>query len=96
MNLNIEQFTTEISNALATTKENYEVEAIDLGDYATSCEITKHGSTRKLYITPVEDGLIDIVLFNEKGTALATSTLFDKNGLNITVKELTTLITFCF
>lgn len=96
MNLNIEQFTTEISNALNTTKESYTIETIDLCDCETSCEITKHGSTRKLYITPVEDGLIDIVLFNEKGTTLATSTLFDKNDLNITAKELATLITFCF
>lgn len=95
MNFNIEQFTTEISNALAATEETYTVETINLCD-ETSCEITKHGSTRKLYITPVEEGLIDIVLFNEKGTALATSTLFDKNDLNITTEELATLITFCF
>lgn len=95
MNLNIEQFTTEISNALNTTEENYAVETIYLCD-ETSCEITKHGSTRKLYITPVEDGLIDVVLFNEKGTALATGTLFDKNDLNITTEELATIITLCF
>lgn len=95
MNLNIEQFTTEISNALTATGENYTVETIDLCD-ETSYEITKHGSTKKLYITPVEDGLIDMVLFNEKGTALATSTLFNKNDLNLTTKKLTTLITFCF
>lgn len=95
MNLNIEQFTTEISNALNTTEENYTVETIGLCD-ETSCEITKRGSTRKLYLTPVEDGLIDMVLFNEKGTALATGTLFDKNDLNITTEELATLIAFCF
>lgn len=95
MNLNIEQFTTEISNALAATGKNYTVETINLYDEA-SCEITKHGSTRKLYITPVKDNLIDMVLFNEKGTALATSTLFNKNNLNITTEKLATLITFCF
>lgn len=95
MNLNIKQFTTEISNALNTTEETYAIETIDLCD-ETSYEITKHGSTRKLYITPAEDGLIDMVLFNEKGIALATSTLFDKNDLNITAEELATLITFCF
>lgn len=95
MNLNIKQFTTEISNALATMEGTYTVETIDLCD-ETSYEITKHGSTRKLCITPVEDSLIDMVLFNEKGTALATSTLFDKNDLNITAEELATLITFCF
>ncbi len=95
MNLDIKQFPTEISNALNTTEENYAVETIDLCD-ETSYEITKHGSTRKLYITPVEDSLIDMVLFNEKGTALATSTLFNKNGMNITTEELATIITFCF
>lgn len=95
MSLNIEQFTAEISNALNTTGETYTVETIDLCD-ETSYEITKHDSTRKLYITPVEDGLIDMVLFNEKGTALATSTLFNKNDLNITADELATLIAFCF
>lgn len=95
MNLNIEQFTTEISNTLAATGENYTVETIDLYD-ETSIEITKHGSARKLYITPVEDGLIDMVLFNEKGTTLASGTLFDKNDLNITAEKLATLTTFCF
>lgn len=95
MNLDIKQLASEISNALATTGENYTVETINLCD-ETSYEITKHSSTRKLYITPVEDGLIDIVLFNEKGNALATGTLFDKNDLNITVEELVTLITRCF
>ncbi len=95
MNLNIEHFTTEISDALATTGENYTVETIDLCD-ETSYEITKHGSSRKLYLTPVEDGLIDMVLFNEKGITLATSTLFDKNDLNITAETLATLITLCF
>jgi hypothetical protein len=96
MNLEPNAFTTEISNTLAATGKNYLVETINLVDSETSCEITKHGSTRKLYITPVEDGLIDMVLFNEKGIALATCTLFDKNDLNITTEELTNLITLCF
>lgn len=96
MNLEPNAFTTEISNTLATTRENYTVEAVNLVDCETSCEITKHGSNRKLYLTPVEDSLIDIVLFNEKGKALATCTLLDKNDLNITAGELTNLITLCF
>lgn len=96
MNLEPNAFTAEISNALAATGENYVVEAINLEEFETSCEITKHGSTRKLYVTPVEDGLIDIALFNEKGTVLATGTLFDKNDLNVTTEELTNLITLCF
>lgn len=96
MNLEPNAFTTEISNTLATAGEDYVAKTINLEEFETSCEITKHGSTRKLYITPVEDGLIDIVLFNEKGTALATCTLFDKNDLNITTEALTNLITLCF
>lgn len=96
MNLEPNAFTAEISNALATTGENYMVDTINLVGCETSCEVTKHGSDRKLYLTPVEDGLIDIVLFNGKGTALATCTLFDKNDLNITTEALANLVTLCF
>lgn len=96
MNLEPDAFATEISNTLATIGENYTVKTIDLVDCDTSCEITKHGSDRKLYFTPVDDNLVDMVLYNEKGTTLATCTLFDKNDLNITAKELTNLITLCF
>lgn len=96
MNLEQNAFATEISSMLAATGENYTVETNTVDDVETSCEITKPGSTRKLYVTPVENSLIDMVLFNEKGTALATCTLFDKNGMNITAEELTTLITLCF
>lgn len=94
MNLNIKQFTTEISNALAATEETYTVETIDLCD-ETSCEITKHGSTRKLYITPVEDGLIDMVIYDGTGTTLANGTLFDKATTNITPEKLAHLIEIC-
>lgn len=96
MNLEPNAFTTEISNALATTGENYVVETINIVDCETSCGITKHGSSRKLYLTPVEDDLIDMALFNEKGNTLATCTLFKKNDLNVTTEELTNLITLCF
>lgn len=96
MNINNEQFTTEIPNALAATGENYTVETTTLDDFGPSYEITKHGSTRKLYLTPVEDDLVDMALYNEKGTALATCTLFSKNALNITAKELANIITLCF
>lgn len=96
MNLEPNAFATEISNTLNTTGANCVVKAINLEEFETSCEITKHGSARKLYVTPVEDGLIDIVLFDEKGTALASGTLFDKNDLNITAEKLANLITLCF
>lgn len=96
MNLKPNAFTTEISNTLAATKENYAVEAVDLVNCGTSCEITKHGSSRKLYLTPVEGNLIDMVLYNEKGITLATCTLFNKNDLNVTAGKLANLITLCF
>lgn len=96
MNLEPNAFTAEISNTLAATKENYAVETINLEEFETSYKITKHDSSRELYLTPVEDDLIDIVLFNEKGTALATCTLFDKNDLNITAEALANLIALCF
>lgn len=96
MNLEPNVFTTEISNTLAATSENYAVKTINLEEFETSCEITKHGSTRKLYLTPVEDSLIDIVLYGKKGTVLATCTLFSENDLNITAEALANLITLCF
>ena len=96
MNLEPNAFTTEISNTLATTGENYMVETITLDDCGTSCEITKHGSTRKLCLTPVEDSLIDMILYNEKGTTLATCTLFNKNDLNLTSENLAKLVSLCF
>lgn len=96
MNLEPNAFTTEISNTLSSTGENYMVETVDLDSYGTSCEITKHGSNRKLYLTPVEDNLIDMALYNEKGTALATCTLFNKNNLNVTAEKLADLVALCF
>lgn len=95
MNLEPNAFTAEIFNTLATTGENYVVKTINI-EFETSYEITKHGSSRKLYLTPVEDDLIDMVLFNEKGNTLATCTLFYKNDLNIPAEALANLITRCF
>lgn len=96
MSLNSEQFATEISDTLATTGENYTVETSDLGCYGTSCEITKHGSARKLHLTPIEDGMIDMALFDGKGTAIASGTLFDKTSLNITEEKLAAIVSICF
>lgn len=96
MNLEPNAFTTELSNTLAATGGNYTVETVDLVDCGTSCEITKHGSTRKLHLTPVEDNLIDMVLYDEKGTTLATCTLFNKNNLDVTAGKLADLIALCF
>lgn len=96
MNLNTEQLTTEISNTLATTGENYAVKTISLGDYGTSCEITKHGSDRTLHLTPVEDDLIDMALYDKTGTTIANGTLFTKAVTDITPEELANIITICF
>lgn len=89
-------FTTKISDTLAPTGENYTVKTIDLVDCGTSYEITKHDSDKTLYLTPVENNLIDMVLSDEKGTTLATCTLLDKNSLNITAEKLANLIEICF
>ena len=95
MSLDTERFATELSNALATTGKNYTVKATDLDSYGTSYELTRHGSTMKLHLTPIEDGLIDMILFDETGTAIASGTLFDKAVADITPKTLATLVTIC-
>lgn len=95
MNLSTERFAAEISNTLAASKENYTVKAISLGNYGTSYEITRHGSNRKLHLTPVEDGLIDMILYDETGTTIASGTLFDKAAADITPEELSNLTAIC-
>lgn len=95
MNLNTESSATEITNMLAMTGKNYTMEAIDLGEYGTSYEITKHDSHRKLHLTPVEDDMIDVFLFDEAGNTLASGTIFTEAVKDITPEELTTLITIC-
>lgn len=95
MNLNTESSTIEITNMLAANGKNYTVEAIDLGEYGTSYEITEHDSHRKLHLTPVEDDMIDVFLFDEAGNTLASGTMFPEAVKDITPEELTTLITIC-
>ena len=96
MNLDTERFATEVSDALAITGENYTVKALNLDDYGNSYEFTRHGSDRKLCITPVEDSLIDMVLYDETGTPIANGTLFDKAVADITPKTLAKLVANCF
>ena len=95
MNLNLNTFAIEISNILAAAAENYTTTVVDLGEYGDSCEITKHGSDRKLCLTPVDDDLIDMALYNGTGNMIASGTLFHETATNITAKELTHLITIC-
>lgn len=85
----------EISNALTAVSEDYTTTAVNLDIYGTSCEITKHGSDRKLHLTPVDDDMIDMILFNETGNTIASGTLFSEVATDITPEELANLITIC-
>ena len=82
----------EITDKLNANGNDYTTKTIDLGDYGTSYEITKHDSNKKLWITPVEEDLIDMVLYDETGNTIATSTLFNKAVTDITQENLTNLI----
>ena len=95
MNLNLNTLAIEISNILAAAVENYTTTVVGHGEYGGSCEITKHGSDRKLYLTTVDDDLIDMVLYDGTGNTIASGTLFRETATNITAKELTHLITIC-
>lgn len=84
-----------ISKALNATGTKYTTNVVNLSEYGTTYEITKHGSDRKLHLTPTEDNLIDMVLYDETGTTIANGTLFDKVVTNITPGELASLIEIC-
>ena len=95
MTLEPNTLATEISNALTATSEDYTATVVDLDTYGTSCEITKHGSDRKLHLTPVDDNLIDMILFDETGNTIANGTLFNEAVTDITPENLANLITIC-
>lgn len=95
MSLNTESAATKISDALAIAGEGYTMETVDLGDYGTSYEITNRDSHRKLHLTPVEDDMIDVFLFDEAGNTAASGTMFSEAVKDITPEELTTIITIC-
>lgn len=96
MNLEPNAFTFEISNVLAATGTDYMTTVVDLGEYGTSCEITKHGSDRKLHLTTVDNSLIDMILYDETGTPIVSGTLFAKAATDITPDELANLVAICF
>ena len=85
----------EIIDKLNATGNDYTTKTISLGDYGTSYEITKHSSDRKLILTPTEDNLIDMILYDKTGTTVASCTLFEKAVTDITPEELAILITIC-
>lgn len=84
-----------LPDKLNATGNDYAIKPINLGDYGTSFEITKHGSDRKLLLTPIEDNLIDMILYDKTGNTVATGTLFEKAVKDITPEELAILITIC-
>lgn len=96
MSIDTERFATEISNALTATGEDYMTTTVDLGVYGTSYTVTKNGTDRKLHLTPVEDDLIDMALFDEEGETIASGTLFGKVVADITPEELASLVSICF
>lgn len=95
MTLEPNDFAREISEALTATGEDYTMTAVALDMYGTSYEITKRGSKRKIYLTPADNHLIDMALFNEKGNTIASGTMFAKAAKDITPEELSTIIGIC-
>lgn len=95
MTLEPNAFAAEISDKLAAANENYTMTAVDFGEYGASYEITKQGSERKLYITPTDNDLIDMALFDENGATIASGTMFAKAAMNITSEELAGIIEIC-
>lgn len=93
MNLEPNTFARELPDMLAATGKNYTIETIDLGEYGVSYEVTEHDSHRKLHLTPIEDDMIDVFLFDKNGTTLASGTMFSETVKDLTTKELATLIT---
>lgn len=85
----------ETLDKLNATENDATAKPINLGDYGTSYEITKNGSDRKLILTPIEDNLIDMIIYDKTGNTLASSTLFEKAVKDITPEELATLTTIC-
>jgi hypothetical protein len=77
----------EILDRLNASGNNYTAKTIDLNDYGTSFEITERNSGKKLWVTPVEGNLIDMILYDKAGNTIATSTLFDKAVTDLTSPE---------
>lgn len=96
MNIHTNAIASELADALAATGENYKTETVDLGEYGTSCLITKHGSDRELHITPIDGDLIDLTLYDGTGTVIATGTLFPKTATEVTPENLAKLASHCF
>lgn len=96
MNHNAETFAAEISNMLAATREDCTAKTISLGEYGTTYEITKPDSDKTIHLTPVEDGLIDAILYDKTGDTLAHVTLFKKALTAVPMEDLASLLAASF
>lgn len=74
----------------------YETNTVDLGEYGTSIEITRHGSDKKLCVSTLEDDLTDVTLYDKDGTPIFQLTLFADLTGEIPEGTLDTLIAACF
>lgn len=85
----------ELTNRILPDGE-YEMNAVDLGKYGTSIEITRHGSDRKLCISEIEDDLTDVTMYDKDGTSIFQLTLFTGPAEEILKETFDTLIASCF
>lgn len=74
----------------------YETNTVDLGEYGTSIEITRHGSDRKLCVSTLENDLTDVTLYDKDGTSIFQLTLFTDPIEELPEGTLDTLIAACF
>lgn len=74
----------------------YETNAIDLGEYGITYEITRADSERKLHLTPIDDDMLDMILFDKDGNTIATVTLFPQTAPYVTTEGLATIFSICF
>lgn len=68
----------EISDKLNATGNDYTTKTVNLNDYGLSYEITEHNTGKKLFLTPVEGDLLDMIQYDKEGNILATATLFNE------------------
>lgn len=95
MTLEPNAFAREISHALAAIDEDCTTTVVDLDEYGTSCEITKQDSNKQLHITPADDYLIDMALYNKAGDTIVSGTIFSEAAKDITPEQLATIIEAC-
>lgn len=96
MNDNTNPTTPETQDLQSIIGPDHTIKTTDLGEYGTTYEITRHDSDRTLHITPIEDDIIDMILYDKTGTTLAHATLFTKTPTGLAKEKLATIFTACF